>query len=119
MTRIPAWRHTAARRLMRSRTASPSSAAGQSPCTNRFCVSTLMSAARSGTTVKSTMRHLLLRPVGDTRRRRPVGGREQQLPVVDDLLGSRSVIVGGTGGLTNLHGVLRLAGTVPPPPGIP
>jgi len=30
-----------------------------------------------------------------------------------------SVIVSGTGGLTNLHGVLRLAGTVPPPPGIP
>ncbi len=30
-----------------------------------------------------------------------------------------STIIGGTDALANLHGVLRVAGTVPPPPGLP
>ena len=32
---------------------------------------------------------------------------------------STDVVIGGTGGLADLHGVLTLLGSVPPPPGLP
>src|SRR5215472_16144338 len=66
MTRMPAARHVAARRLMRSMTGSASGLASGESATKQFCTSILTSARDAGTTAYSTMSCLDVR---DTARR--------------------------------------------------